>query len=48
MKIECTKEELLAYGNAQYQLGMMDDENDLAVGIAEYLDDLFIALHKVV
>jgi len=32
---------------AQYQLGMMDDENDLAVGIAEYIDDLFIALHKV-
>lgn len=47
MKIECTKEELLAYGNAQYQLGMMDDENDLAVGIAEYLDEMFLQAHEV-
>jgi len=45
MKIECTKEELLAYAKEQYQLGMLDDEEGKAAGIAIYIDEMFLQAH---
>ena len=47
MKIECTSEELLAYAKAQYQLGMLDDEEGRAEGLAIYIDEIFLHTHEV-